>query len=97
MISAESVDKIVKMYDILPVNVCHKPRKNVRRHDNIIRVVHWTLCKKYELDREKNSYGHNLEYIIEHDNARMLWDFVIQWNHEMENRKLDVMLSEDKM
>ena len=65
-----------------------------RRHDNVGRLVHWELCGKYGLDRGERWYQHEPEGIIENANAKILWDFMIQCDHEVEHRKPDIVVIE---
>ena len=42
------------------VSECEKlaQREYKRRHDNVARMVHWTLCGKHDLERGANWYEH---------------------------------------
>ena len=78
------------------VSECEKlaQREYKRRHDNVARIVHWTLCGKYDLERETNWYEHSPQGVVESDKVKMLWDFMIQCDHYIECRKPDIVVVE---
>ena len=59
-------------------------REYKRRHDNVTRIVHWTLCGKYGLERAAHWYNHALKVVVESDEIKVLWDFMIQCDHHIE-------------
>ena len=65
-----------------------------RRHDNVARFIHWKLCGKYKLERSDKWYEHNAEGIIENDEVKILWDFMIQCDRPVEHRKPDIVVLE---
>ena len=62
-------------------------REYKRRHDNVARIFHWTLCGKYDLERGANWYEHSPQGIVESDNVKMLRDFMIQCDRYIICRK----------
>ena len=85
----ESIDHIV--------SECEKraQREHKRRHDNVARIIHWTLCVKHDLERGANWYGYNPQGVVESDKVKMLWDFTIQCDHYIECRKPDIVVVEN--
>ena len=53
------------------------------RHD-VGRIVHWAIAKQRGLDVEEKWYEHKLEPAIENATIKMLWDFTIQMDREIE-------------
>ena len=69
-----------------------------RRHDNVARIIHWELCNKFGLEKARYWYEHKPEGVIENDQVKILWDFMIQCDHMIEHRKPDIVVvnKEDK-
>ena len=53
----------------------------MRRHDNVVRIVHWELSGAFQLKREEKWYERVPESVIENEDVKLLWDFNIQCNH----------------
>ena len=53
------------------------------RHDKLAKVIHWDLCKKYD---------HVPEKVEETDHVKILWDFNIQKDHVIEQRRPNVVV-----
>ena len=53
-------------------------------HDKVAQILHWNLCKKYELRAATKFYDHVPEKVSENDLVKILWDFNIKtdknWN-----------------
>ena len=47
------------------------------RHDWVGQVIHWEMCKKFQLDRANKWYVHNPAPVLENDMHKLLWDFDI--------------------
>ena len=45
-----------------------------RRHDRIAQVIHWELCKAYDLEHMEKWYDHHPEKIKENEKVKTLWD-----------------------
>ena len=69
-------------------------REYKRRHDNVARIVHWTLCRKYGLERAAHWYDHAPKGVVESGEIKVLWDFMIQCDHHIECRKPDIVVVE---
>ena len=63
-----------------------------RRHDNVARIVHWELCEKFSLDRAERWYEHQPEGVVENDEVKLLWDFKIQCDRDIEHHKPDIVV-----
>ena len=76
------------------VSECKKlaQKEYKRRHDNVARIVHWHLCKKYYLDRTEKWYEHSPEGVLENDEVKLLWDVNIQCDNLIEARRPDIVV-----
>lgn len=61
------------------------------RHDRIAQVIHWELCKKYNMEHAEKWYEHKPEGVIENENVKMLWDMKIQTDREIEHSRPDIL------
>ena len=66
------------------------------RHDNVAWYVHWQLCGKFGLERAKRWYEEKPEGVVESENFKMLWDFIIQCDRKIEARRPDIVLIDKK-
>ena len=53
----------------------------------IPRMVHWKLCKKFNLEKSEKWYLHNLQTVTENVNHRLIWDMNIQCDNVIVERK----------
>ena len=63
-----------------------------RRHGNNARIVHWKLCRKYNLKRSEKWYEHASEGAVENEEVKILWDAMIQCDREIKVRKPDIVV-----
>ena len=66
------------------------------RHDNVARYFHWQLCGKCGLERANNWYEQKPERVVESENSKILWDFTIQCDQEIETRRPDIVFIDKK-
>ena len=64
------------------------------RHDKVAQVVHWRLCKSYGLERGDVWYKHQPKPVIENELTKVLWDFSIQTDHQIEANRPDIVVLE---
>lgn len=86
---------MVIQYGILPVNIRPKSFKIL----GDILITHQRLFIGYSasnmaLTKTKQRYDHKPEEIIKKENAKFLWDFMIQCRHDIDNKKPDIFLTE---
>ena len=62
------------------------------RHDKVAQALHWELCRKNDLQHEKNWYEHNPQSVVEDDKCKILWDFTIQTDHYITARRPDIVV-----
>ena len=60
------------------------------------KVIHWELCKKFRFDYTNKWYMHNPESILENETYKLLWDFMIQTDHLILTRRLDLVIVNKK-
>ena len=65
-----------------------------KRHNKHGGKVNWLLCKKSEIECEDKWFSHQPEPVLENDKCKILWDFAIQRDKEMEHRRPDVIVSD---
>ena len=63
-----------------------------RRHDNVARIIHRALCIKYGFSTAERLYERNPEKALESREVKILWDFSVQTDHEIEARKPDIIV-----
>ena len=78
------------------VSECSKlaQREYKRRHDNVARIIHWELCRLYELDRADKWFEHQPNSVQETDRTKVLRDFNRQYDHIIEARRTDIVNEE---
>lgn len=62
------------------------------RHDKVAQVLHWHLCRMWQFDRDDNWYNHKPEPVTESEKTKILWDFAIQTDKEIEANRPDIVL-----
>ena len=65
-----------------------------RRHDKVCLNIHWALCKNYEVKACERWYEHKVEYVIENDFVKILWDVYIQVDRKIEHQRSDIVVVE---
>ena len=77
------------------VSECSKnytPKEYKRRHHNVVRYIHWELCKKLDLDISSKWYEHKPPGVLEDGSNKILWDFNIQCDYVIEGRRPDIVV-----
>ena len=86
--SEENVDHIV--------SGCSKlaQKEYQRRHDCVARALHWDLCQKHEIQTSQKWYWyeHQPKGVVEIDSAKILWDFNLQTDNEIQARRPDIVI-----
>ena len=60
--------------------------------NKVAQALHWELCRKNDLQHEKNWYEHNPQSVLENDKCKILWDFTIQTDHYITARRPDIVV-----
>ena len=66
------------------------------RHDQVGKVIHWEMCKKFKFDHTKKWYMHNPVAVLENDTQKLLWDFDKQTDHQISTRRPDLVAIDKK-
>ena len=64
------------------------------RHDSVAQNIHWELCGMYGFERENKWYDHIPQSVIENEETKILWDFTIQCDRYVQNRRPDIVVIE---
>ena len=64
------------------------------RHDKIAQVIHWQLCKDYNLEHAEKWYDHRPQVTVENDKVKTLWDMKIQTDKVLEHSRPDIVVLE---
>ena len=80
------------------VSGCEKlaQKKYKRRHDNVVKKIHWDLCKKKGLEHTEKWYEHGPEGAVENEEVKVLWNIDVQCDNVMEARRPDIILIDRK-
>ena len=86
----ESIDHIV--------SGCSKlaQKEYKRRHDNLGKMVHWKLARKFNFEAGDKWYEHEPESVLENGDYKILWDFSIQTDHVIKARRSDLVVVDKK-
>ena len=71
-------------------------REYKRRHDKVCSNLHWALCQKFGISVSEKWYQHHPEAIMENEDVKILWDFMIQCDREIKHRKPDIVVVNKK-
>ena len=66
------------------------------RHDNVTRYIHWQLCGKCELERANNWYEQKPKGVVESENFKILWDFILQCDRKIEVRRQEIVFVDNE-
>ena len=67
-----------------------------RRHDNLVKIVHWKFASKCYFEAGDKWYEHEPESVLENEDYKILWDFSIQTDHVIEARRPDLVVVDKK-
>ena len=65
-------------------------------HDNVDKMLHWKLCKKWGFNKAEKWYIHKPEKVSDPENCKILWDFPIQTDKTLEHNRPDVTVIHKK-
>lgn len=66
------------------------------RHDKVAKMLHWNLCKKYNLPAAEQWWKHVPEKVVEDHENKILWDFKIQTDRKLAHNIPDITVVEKK-
>ena len=62
-----------------------------RRHGSVGKYVNWQFCERLGFNRSRLCYENEPEIVIENENSKILWDFIMQCDHMIETRRTDIV------
>ena len=66
------------------------------RHDNVANMIHYRLCKKWGFNKAEKWYMHKPEKVLESEDCKILWDFLIPIDKTLEHNKPDITVIDKK-
>ena len=66
----------------------------LKRHNNVARVVQWSMCKEYGIEVVSPYWKHEPQSVIETSKVKILWDFEIRTDHHIQARRPDIVLQD---
>ena len=66
------------------------------KHELMVKVIHWELCKKFKFDHTNKWYMHNPATILENDIHELHWDIDIQTDPLISARRPDLIVINKK-
>ena len=66
------------------------------RHNWVGKVIHWELCQKLKFDHMTKWYLHNPESVPENETRKLVWDFEIQTDHQISDKRPDLIIINKK-
>ncbi|XP_063604907.1 uncharacterized protein LOC134780228 [Penaeus indicus] len=61
------------------------------RHDKVAQIIHWVFCGRVGVKRADKWYDHEPEGVIETERYKILWDFKVQTDHQLEHNRPDLV------
>ena len=86
----EGIDHIVSGYSKLA------QKEYKRKHDNLGKIVHWKLARKYNFEAGDKWHEHEPESVLGNEDYKILWDFSIQTDHVIKARRPDLVAVDKK-
>ena len=80
------------------VSSCNKITQTVykERHDKVASMLHWNLCRKYNLPTADKWWEHKVDKVLQKEDVKILWDFKIQTDKHLAHNKPDITVIEKK-
>ena len=66
-----------------------------RQHDWFGTKIHWELYRKYGIKVKKKWYKHKSKVVMENDKCKILWEFAVQLDREMYDRRPGVIVVQE--
>ena len=66
------------------------------RHDKVASMLHWNLCRKYNLPTADKWWEHKVDKVLQKEDVKILWDFKIQTDKHLAHNIPDITVVEKK-
>ena len=67
-----------------------------KRHDKVASMLHWNLCRKYNLPTADKWWEHKVDNVLQKEDVKILWDFKIQMDKHLAHNIPDITVVEKK-
>ena len=67
----------------------------LKRHDKVAQIIHYNLCKKFDLSYSRNWYDHVEKKVAENSKAKILLDFSKQTDHVIQAQRPDIVFKDN--
>ena len=67
-----------------------------QRHDKVASMLHWNLCRKYNLPTVDKWWEHKVDKVLQKEDVKILWDFKIQTDKHLAHNTPDITVVEKK-
>lgn len=76
------------------ISGCSKlaPMEYLARHNKVASIVHWRLCKRYDIQVHKDVHRHQVQPVVETDKVKILWDMFVQTDRVIRARRPDIVV-----
>ena len=61
-------------------------------NNNVARAIHWDLSEKYGFEQSERWYDQVPDSVLGNEDYKMLWDFSVRTDHEIEARRPDLLI-----
>ena len=66
------------------------------RHDKVASMLHWNLCRKYNLQTADKWWEHKVDKVLQKEDVKILWDFKIRTDKHLAHDIPDISVVEKK-
>ena len=66
------------------------------RHNNVA-AIHYSICQHYEIKTTDNIWLHKINPVAENNKVKVLWDFEIRTNRQIQARRPDLVVIDKQM
>ena len=66
------------------------------RHDKVASMLHWNLCRKYNLPTADKWWEHKVDMVLQKEDVKILWDFKTQMAKHLAHNIPDITVVEKK-
>jgi len=82
----ENVDHVVSCCETLA-----RTLYNIR-HDNIVRLIHWAICRRFGLSTSREPWRHKLTHYQENTDVQLYWEMSIPTDIRVPHNRPDIVL-----
>lgn len=68
----------------------------IRRHDSVVKLVHWALSRRLRLPCGETPHTHQLQHVAENDEHKLLWEVPIPTDIRLRSNRPDLVIRSGK-